>query len=65
MNGKKTVLGEAGISARADREREQKGGTKTMQTGGDEAHAQEMVTLKVKEESGRWGASVRGFIIAA
>jgi hypothetical protein len=31
----------------------------------DEAHAQEMVTLKAKEESGNWGASVRDFIMAA
>jgi hypothetical protein len=31
----------------------------------DEGHAQEMVTLKAKEESGSWGASVRDFIIAA
>jgi hypothetical protein len=30
----------------------------------DEAHAQEMVTLKAKEESGSWGASVRDFIMA-
>jgi hypothetical protein len=30
-----------------------------------EAHAQEMVTLKAKEESGRWGASVQDFIMAA
>ncbi|MDR3130104.1 MAG: hypothetical protein LBU18_01000, partial [Treponema sp.] len=31
----------------------------------NEAHAQEMVTLKAKEESGSWGASVRDFIMAA
>jgi hypothetical protein len=31
----------------------------------NEGNAQEMVTLKAKEESGSWGASVRDFIIAA
>jgi hypothetical protein len=31
----------------------------------NEANAQEMVTLKAKEESGIWGASVRDFIMAA
>jgi hypothetical protein len=31
----------------------------------NEAHAQERVTLKAKEESGSWGASVQDFIMAA
>jgi hypothetical protein len=31
----------------------------------NEANAQEMVTLKAKEESGNWGAAVRDFIMAA
>jgi hypothetical protein len=31
----------------------------------NEGNAQEMVTLKAKEESGIWGASVRDFIMAA
>jgi hypothetical protein len=31
----------------------------------NEGNAQEMVTLKAKEESGSWGASVRDFIMAA
>jgi hypothetical protein len=31
----------------------------------NEGNAQEMVTLKAKEESGMWGASVRDFIMAA
>jgi hypothetical protein len=31
----------------------------------NEDNAQEMVTLKAKEESGMWGASVRDFIMAA
>jgi transposase len=31
----------------------------------NEGNAQEMVTLKAKEESGSWGASVQDFIIAA
>jgi hypothetical protein len=31
----------------------------------NEANAQEKVTLKAKEASGSWGASVRDFIMAA
>ncbi|MDR0583148.1 MAG: hypothetical protein LBG57_02195, partial [Treponema sp.] len=31
----------------------------------NEATAQDMVTLKAREESGIWGASVRDFIMAA
>jgi hypothetical protein len=31
----------------------------------NEGNAQEMVTIKAKEESGDWGASVRDFIMAA
>jgi hypothetical protein len=31
----------------------------------NECNAQKMVTLKAKEESGSWGASVRDFIMAA
>jgi hypothetical protein len=31
----------------------------------NEGNAQDMVTLKAKEESGRWGASVWDFIMAA
>jgi hypothetical protein len=31
----------------------------------NKANAQEMVTLKAKEESGNWGAAVRDFIMAA
>jgi hypothetical protein len=31
----------------------------------NEAHAQEMITLKAKEESGNWGAAVRDFLMAA
>jgi hypothetical protein len=31
----------------------------------NEGNAQEMITLKAKEESGSWGASVRDFIMAA